>query len=154
MHDPVHKLTPLCDGLTEHLVVSDVPGSTAICGRCTWHAQHQLVSGSLHTRPLRPRRNSTGVRGAVHATLLSRPMHVSHASVVAFKTYLAIGTLPTHLASRNARTAQRQCCTCTVSRRIRGGSFDSSFSSDACSAPSDVEHLAYSCRVSFCGPKK
>ena len=47
MHDPVHTLTPLCDGLTAHLVVSDVPGSTAICGRCTWHAKHQLVSGSL-----------------------------------------------------------------------------------------------------------
>ena len=48
----VRKLTPLCDGLTAHLVVSDVPGSTAICGRCTWHAKHQLVSGSLHTWPL------------------------------------------------------------------------------------------------------
>ena len=24
MHDPVHKLTPLCDGLTAHLVESDV----------------------------------------------------------------------------------------------------------------------------------
>ena len=51
-HDPVHKLTPLCDGLTAHLVVSDVSGSIAICGRCTWHAKHQLVSGSLHTWPL------------------------------------------------------------------------------------------------------
>ena len=26
------------------------------------------------------------------------------------KTHLAFGTLPTHLASRNTRTAQRQCC--------------------------------------------
>ena len=41
-------------------------------------------------------------------------MHVSHASVVAFKTYLAFGTLPTHLASHNTRTAQRQCCKCTA----------------------------------------
>ena len=24
MHDPVHTLTPLCDGLTAHLVESDV----------------------------------------------------------------------------------------------------------------------------------
>ena len=115
MHDPVRKLTPLCDGLTEHLVVSDVPGSTAICGRCTWHAKHQLVSGSLLIIYTRGLSDPDGIQQAFVALSMQHCFHdlcmFRMSLSLLFKTYLASGTLPTHLASRHARTAataQRQ----------------------------------------------
>ena len=102
---------------------------------------------STHVASLTQRRNSTGVRGAVHAILLSRPMHVSHASVFAFQD------LPC-----NRDTPNPSCLT----QRPDGCNGAASAGESKAAAPAATlalrhhtsEQLAYSCRVSFCGPRK
>ena len=101
---------------------------------------------STHVASLTQRRNSTGVRGAVHATLLSRPMHVSHASAFAFQDLPCIQDTP----DPSCLTQRPDGCNGAASA---GESAAAASAATRALRHHTCDQLAYSCRGSFRGPK-
>ena len=96
---------------------------------------------------LTQRRNSTGVHGAVHATLLSRPMHVSHESLFAFQDLPCIQDTP----DPSCLTQRPDGCNGAASA---GESAAAASAATLALRHHTSDQLAYSCRGSFRGPRK
>ena len=101
---------------------------------------------STHVASLTQRRNSTGVHGAVHATLLSRPMHVSHESLFAFQDLPCIRDTP----NPSCLTQRPDGCNGAASA---GESAAAASAATLALRHHTSDQLAYSCRGSFRGPR-